>query len=135
MTRTTSVGPSATLPRFPWPLPDTFPLALSAVHSLRKRRAPPAPGRNDHSVLSTRESDSLARLHGRRHELADGVEDDFELRVVPLLQRGELAGELDVSGQHCSQSNERADDLDADLHGSRALEDGREHGHAVLGKR
>ena len=94
----------------PWERPTSF-LALSAEADL-----------------------AAFRLGRRRHELADRVADDFELGVVSLLQRFELAGEVGVRGEEPAQADEGAHDLDVDTNGARTPQDAGEHGDALLGE-
>lgn len=44
----------------------------------------------------------------------------------------DLAGQLLVRGQQFAESDESADDENVHLHGAFAVQDGREHGHAVF---
>src|SRR5262245_9787032 len=71
---------------------------------------------------SRREANPPACLRRWGHELTDSIEDDLELRIVPLLERNELAGQVGASSEDCAQPDECPHDLDADLNGSRALE-------------
>ena len=55
-------------------------------------------------------SDLSPRRIGRKHQLADGVEDDLELGVVFVFQRGELAGKFRVREKHLAQTHKGAHD-------------------------
>jgi hypothetical protein len=71
--------------------------------------------------------------HGwRGHELADGVEDRFELGVVFSLQVGQLESQLGVGEEHFTQAHEGAHDGDVDLHGPPAAQDAGEHGDTLF---
>ncbi len=78
------------------------------------------------------EPDTPLARDGRCHQLADGVEDHLELRVVLLLKGDHLAGEVLVGRQDATEPNKRADDLDVHLHGSFAMKHARKHRDAVL---
>ena len=69
------------------------------------------------------------------HELADGVEDHLELRVVLSLQIIELAGQVFVRSQQAAQPDERAHDFNVHLYGTPAPQDAREHRDTFLGER
>src|SRR6266446_4107721 len=98
---------------------------------------------------------------GRKHQLADGVEDDFELGVIFVFQRRKLAGEFRVGQEHLAQTDKCAHDGDVDslfpnrsvaspcdqyslsngvparridLHGTRTPQDAGEHRDALLGE-
>src|SRR5439155_4259577 len=79
------------------------------------------------------EADAAGRRRDGRHELADGVEDHFELRVVLSLQTIELPGKVFVRSQQAAQPNERSHDFDVHLHGTPAPQDAREHRDTFLG--
>ena len=70
----------------------------------------------------------------RKHEFADGVEDNLEVGVVSIFERGELAGEFRIREEHLAQTHKCAHDGDVDLHGPRTPQDAGEHGDALLGK-
>lgn len=57
----------------------------------------------------------------RGHELADSVEDDFELGVVFPFEGGELSGQVFVFGQYPAKLDEGAHNLDVDLDGAGAV--------------
>ena len=81
------------------------------------------------------ESDAPPWRLGRGfHQLPDGVEHDFELRVVLSLQDPELSGQLFMRGKNLTESNEGPHD--GDVHSDRAFapEDTREHSHALFGE-
>src|SRR5947208_11737811 len=69
---------------------------------------------------------------GRKHQLANGVEDDLELGVIFVFQRRELPGEFCVREEHLAQTDKCAHDGDVDLHGTRTPQDAGEHGDALL---
>src|SRR2546425_10511054 len=71
----------------------------------------------------------------RKHQLADGVEDDFELGVVFVFQRRKLAGQFCVGEEHLAQTDKCAHDRDVNLHGAFAIEHARQHRHALFGER
>src|SRR5258708_33637248 len=101
-----------------YPTPPTRPRAYIAprlLFLLRPRSKP------DRPLL----------LRQRGHELADGIEYDLELSVVSLLQRRELAGEIDVSGEHLPQAHEGAHDFHVDQDGALAAQHAGEHGDPV----
>ena len=68
----------------------------------------------------------------RKHQLADGVEDDLELGVIFVFERRKLAGELCVRKEHLAQTDKCAHDGDVDLHGTRTPQDAGKHGDALL---
>src|SRR2546422_7325750 len=66
------------------------------------------------------------------HEPSDRVKDDFELSVVFLLERVQLAGERLVRGQQPTESHEGPHDRNVGLDGARTPEDAREHSDAMF---
>src|SRR5437660_7613857 len=50
----------------------------------------------------------------RKHQLADGVEDDLELGVIFVFQRRKLPGEFRVREEHLAQTDKCAHDGDVD---------------------
>ena len=68
------------------------------------------------------------------HELADGVEDRFELEVVFAFEGVELPGEVGVCCEHPAEVDEGTHDLNIDLYGAGAVEDAGEHGDALFGE-
>ncbi len=75
------------------------------------------------SVLLDMEPDFRFGRLGGRHELADGLEDDFELRVVLGLQFSKLASQVSVAQEHFPEADERAHDGDVHLHSARTGQD------------
>src|SRR5437870_13402628 len=69
----------------------------------------------------------------RKHQLADGVEDDLELGVVFVFQRRKLAGQFCVGEEHLAQSHKCAHDRNVNLHGAltRDLPIARPHHHVA----
>lgn len=57
----------------------------------------------------------------RLHQFADGIEDDLELRVIFVFQRGELAREICVRQKHLAQAHKCSHNGDVDLNGARTL--------------
>src|SRR5690348_184267 len=80
------------------------------------------------------EPDRPLLFRRRGHELADGLEYDFELSVVSLLQGGELAGEVGVRGEHLPQAHEGAHDFHVDQDSALAPQDAGEHSDALFGE-
>jgi len=66
--------------------------------------------------------------------LPNGIEDDFELSIVFLLERVQLAGERFIRGKQPAKPYEGSHDGDIDLDGTRASEDAGEHGDALFGE-
>ena len=66
--------------------------------------------------------------------MADGVEDDAELRVVLRLQLVESANEIGMSGEYLPKSNERSHNLDIDGHRPIAAKNAGKHGDALFGE-
>jgi len=60
-----------------------------------------------------------------RHELPNGIEDGFELSVVFLLERVQLAGERFIRGEHPAKPDERSHDGDIDLNRTGTSENAR----------
>src|SRR5262245_13174004 len=73
------------------------------------------------------------RLRQWGHQLADRVEDHLELRVVPLLQRVQPAGQVSISGKELPHPDERPHDLDVHEHRPFAPQHAREHRYSLLG--
>ena len=71
----------------------------------------------------------------RGHELADGVENRFELGIVFLLQVRKFASQFAVAEEHFPQAYERAHDGDIDLHGPPAAHDAGKHGDTLFRER
>ena len=69
-----------------------------------------------------------------RHELAEGVEDDAELTVVPVFQLVEPAGQFQVGKGHFPQADKRPHHLNAGLHDSGGVQYVCGHDGAVLGE-
>src|SRR5215471_14968154 len=69
-----------------------------------------------------------------RHEIANRIEDDSELRVVFFLQRCELAREIGVGSKHLAQPNKRPYDLDAHFDSTRRAKHCRQHCDAMFGE-
>ena len=46
----------------------------------------------------------------------------------------ELAGQVGILLEHLTEAHEGAHDLDVHLHGARAAQHARQHGHALLGE-
>lgn len=67
----------------------------------------------------------------RRHEFPDGVEDNFELRIILLFKLSETSGQLLVGRDHLPQPHEGPHNFDIDLNRSFALEYAGEHGDAL----
>jgi hypothetical protein len=113
------------------------------------------------SPFTNMETDLSFWRSWRKHQLADGVEDDLKLGVVFVFERGELAGQFRVREKHLAQAHKCAHDGDVDsrspdrsvaspcdqcspsngvparridLHGSRTPQDAGEHRDALLGK-
>ena len=59
------------------------------------------------------------RSRRRGHELADGIENRFELGIVFLLQVSQFASQLGVGQEHFPEPHERAHNGDVDLHARR----------------
>lgn len=57
------------------------------------------------------------------HQIADGVKDDLELRVVLLFEGIEFPGKVGVRGEHLAQADEGTHDLDVDLDSALAVKD------------
>ena len=76
--------------------------------------------------------DLSLRRSWRKHQLADGVEDDLELGVIFVFQRRKLAGEFCVREEHLAQTDKCAHDGDVNLHSTRTPQDAGEH--ALLGE-
>ena len=70
----------------------------------------------------------------RFHQLTNGIEDDFELGVVFLLERFEFKGKILVRREQLSQSDESAHDFDVDLDGTGTAQDARKHGDTLFGE-
>ena len=71
---------------------------------------------------------------GRYHQLADGVEHDFELRVIPGFELVKSSRKNFVRGNHLSQTHKGPHDSYAHLHCSLATQDIRGHQRTVLRK-
>ena len=70
----------------------------------------------------------------RLHQCSDRVEDNLELLIVLILQRGELAREVSIRCEHLPELHEGPHDGDVDLHRARAAQDAGKHGDALLGE-
>jgi len=57
--------------------------------------------------------------------LPNGIEDGFELSVVFLLERVQLAGERFIRGEHPAKPDERSHDGDVDLNRTGTSENAR----------
>ena len=71
---------------------------------------------------------------GWRHELADGVEHYLELRVVFILQVGQLPRQLRIRRQHLPQPNKAAHDFNIDPHCPLASKHAGKHGNTLFSK-
>src|SRR5438552_2210699 len=58
----------------------------------------------------------------RKHQLADGVEDNLKLGVVFVFEGGQLASEIRVRKKQLAQAYKCTHDGDVDLHGAFAIE-------------
>ncbi len=79
----------------------------------------------------------LVRGSGRRLELVDFCRQDADDGAVFSLTRFQVLyarGQVFVAGEKFTDLDERTDDEDIHLDRAFAIEDGREHGHAVLGE-
>jgi hypothetical protein len=56
----------------------------------------------------------------------------IELGVVFVFEGGQLAGQVGVRREEFAETHERPHDLDVDLGGALAVQDARQHGHALL---
>src|SRR5438552_12936492 len=72
-------------------------------------------------LVAGMKSDPPPRWLGRNHQFADGVEHNFELNVVFLLQGAKLACQVGIGKKHLPQTNKGAHDCDVHLHGARRL--------------
>jgi len=81
------------------------------------------------------EPDAFTWRIGRGKELADGIEDDFELLIVAVFQGTDLADEFLGGKGHLAQADERPHDADIDGYVAGAVEDAEKHGNAFLGER
>src|SRR5436853_7068328 len=70
----------------------------------------------------------------RKHQFADGIEDNLELRVIFVFEISELTREIGIGEKHLAQAHKRAHDGDVNLHGTRTPQDAREHRDTLLGK-
>src|SRR6266700_626860 len=70
----------------------------------------------------------------RKHQLADGIEDNLELSVIFLFQCSKLAGEFCIREEHLTQAHEGTHDGDVDLHGTRTPQNAGEHCDTLLGE-
>src|SRR5207244_10544979 len=61
----------------------------------------------------------------RKHQLADGIEDNLELGVVFVFERGQLARELRIRQEHLAQTHESTHDRDVHLRGELTIENAR----------
>lgn len=77
--------------------------------------------------LDVKADSTFLRCRRRSHQLADRVEDDTKLPVVPLFQIIESPRQLAVAGEHFAQMDESAHDLDVDCDGLLAPQHAREH--------
>jgi hypothetical protein len=71
------------------------------------------------SPFANMETDLSLWRSWRKHQLADGVEDDLKLGVVFVFERGKLAGKFRIREEHFAQAHKCAHDGDVDLHGPR----------------
>jgi hypothetical protein len=71
------------------------------------------------------ESQSPTLLVLGRHQFSDRVENDFELGVILLLQRCELAGQFVIRRDQLSQAHECPHDFDIHLNRSLTAKDTR----------
>src|SRR5438270_4698354 len=55
-------------------------------------------------------ADLSPRRIGRKHQFADGVEDDLELGVIFVFEVSEFTREIGIGEKHLAQANKRAHD-------------------------
>ena len=67
-------------------------------------------------------------------ELANGIEDNFELIVVVTFECADFTGEFFDRESHLAESDEGPHDANVHCDGTRAIENTGEHGHAFLSK-
>ena len=70
----------------------------------------------------------------RSHDLANRIKHDLELAVILALKRLQFPRQVGVALQHPSEPDERAHNLDVNLHGARTAQDAGEHGNALFGE-
>ena len=86
------------------------------------------------SPFANMETDLSLWQSWRKHQLADGVEDDLKLGVVFVFERGKLAGKFRIREEHLAQAHKCAHDGDIDLYGPRTPQDAGKHRDALLGE-
>ncbi len=85
------------------------------------------------SPFANMETDLSLWRSWRKHQLADGVEDDLKLGVVFVFERGKLTGKFRIREEHLAQAHKCAHDGDVDLHGPRTPQDAGKHRDALFG--
>src|SRR6266478_3569930 len=86
------------------------------------------------SSFANMETDLSLWRSWRKHQLADGVEDDLKLGVVFVFERGKLAGKFRIREEHLAQPHKCAHDGDVDLHSPRTPQHAGKHRDALLGE-
>ena len=80
------------------------------------------------------EPDAFARGIGRCKQLADGIEEGFELAVVFAFEGMNFAGEFLDGKSHLTKADKGVNDFHAHADRRRTVEDGSRHESAMLGE-
>src|SRR5438067_614019 len=83
------------------------------------------------SPFANMETDLSLWRSWRKHQLADGVENDLKLGVVFVFKRGKLAGKFRIREEHLAQAHKCAHDRNVDLYGPRTPQDAGKHRDAL----
>src|SRR5436190_18335409 len=89
-------------------------------------------------ILAHMESNFAARLFGWRHQLADRLEDGRDFFVVftnALFQFSKFLRQFAIRFEHPTKLHKRAHDRDIHFHGTFAIQNTRQHRHALFRKR
>ena len=84
--------------------------------------------------ISDPKPDGTAFRRRRRHQLADGIKDHFELGIVFSLQGFKFTSQFSMRSEHLSQADKSAHDLNIDLDCAFTPKDAGKHRHPLLGE-